>query len=174
MKIIPSDKLKNKLEEMKIKKDDFHEGIIDIMYEEWENKDLTYKEILDWLEEDYGSFASFAVMIWKYNQQVCNGGHIQYFNNGYANGNGGFFTIQTPLAPLHKKLIKLFKQTELNDEYSKRVLDILIDFRIEQWDDEIINYKYLSTLNKRYYEINDEFMNIVNQYIKEKIIEEGK
>lgn len=35
-------------------------------------------------EDSYGALAEFAVLIGKYNQQVCNGGHLQYWENHYA------------------------------------------------------------------------------------------
>ena len=176
MSVTASKKLIDKLLCMEVDDNDFHQATLNIMYDEWQNnhKKYSYKEILDWFEETYDSFAKFAVLIGKYNQQVCNGGHIQYFNNGYANGHGGCFSKHTPLIPLHKGLIKLFKQTELKDEISLKALEILIEFKIEQWDDEILNYEYLRVLDKRYYEINDEFMDLINEHIKQKIIGENR
>ena len=174
MSVTPSKKLIDKLLCMEVDDNDFHQATLNIMYDEWQNKDCTYKEILDWFEETYDSFAKFAVLIGKYNQQVCNGGHIQYFNNGYANGNGGCFNEHSSSIPLHKELIRLFKQTELKDEISLKALEILSEFKIEQEDDEILNYEYLRVLDKRYYEINEEFMDLINEYIKQKIIGENK
>lgn len=176
MIVTPSKKLIDKLLSMEIDDNDFHQATLNIMYNKWRNnhKKYSYKEILDWFEKTYDSFAKFAVLIGKYNQQVCNGGHIQYFNNGYANGDGGCFNEHSSSIPLHKELIRLFKQTELKDEISIKVLEILIKFEIEQEDDEILNYEYLQVLDKRYYQINEQFMDLINEYIKEKIIGENR
>lgn len=111
MNIVPSKKLIDKLLYMEVDDNDFHQATLNIMYQEWQTNYIgyTYKEILDWFEDTYDSFAKFAVLIGKYNQQVCNGGHIQYFDNGYANGDGGCFYKHSSSIPLHNELIKLFK-----------------------------------------------------------------
>lgn len=42
-------------------------------------------------EKEYGKLARLIVQLGKYNQQVGNGGHIQYYDNGYASdGEVGF------------------------------------------------------------------------------------
>ena len=177
MNIVPSKKLIDKLLCMEVDDNDFHQSTLNIMYQEWQTNYIgyTYKEILDWFEDTYDSFAKFAVLIGKYNQQVCNGGHIQYFDNGYANGDGGCFYKHSSSIPLHNELIKLFEKTELKeDELSLKVLKILKKFEIEEEDDEILNYDYLRALDSEYYKLCNEFMELINDYIKHKIIGESK
>ena len=82
------------------KKMDIHQAIMNIAYDEydkWLKKEneqrleegkfkqpWTYTNLLSYVETNYGSLAEFAVLIGKYNQQVCNGGHEQYWYNSYA------------------------------------------------------------------------------------------
>jgi hypothetical protein len=154
--------------------DGYHQSIMNIMYEQWQKEDaMSYNDILNWFETTYGSLAKFAVLIGKYNQQVCNGGHIQYFHNGYADGKGGFMSDHDPSIPLHKELIKLFMKTNLDDDISQQVLRILKCFEIElDEEEELEDLSYLSTLDSRSYQINDAFMNILERYFESKIMEQ--
>jgi len=146
-----------------------------------------------------GELSQFAVLIGKYNQQVTNGGHIQYYDNGYANGEAGFGVKHDPDIPLHRTLTVLFSQSGLRDKTSTAVFSILQEFLIEldteefleedQYDDEgnhyletvdnddygeVVNTQYLSKLDKAYYEICDEFMVILEQHFKHKITGDEK
>jgi hypothetical protein len=154
--------------------DGYHQTIMNIMYEKWQTESaMSYNDILNWFETTYGSLAKFAVLIGKYNQQVCNGGHIQYFHNGYADGKGGFMSDHDPSIPLHKELIKLFMKTNLDDDISQQVLRILKCFEIElDEEEELEDLSYLSTLDSRSYQINDAFMNILERYFESKIMEQ--
>ena len=49
-----------------------------------ENRPWSYTMLLSVTKSTYGNLAEFAVMISTYHQQVCNGGHLQYWDNGYA------------------------------------------------------------------------------------------
>jgi hypothetical protein len=144
---------------------------MNIMYEQWQTQNATsYNDILNWFETTYGSLAKFAVLIGKYNQQVCNGGHIQYFDNGYADGKGGFMSDHDPSIPLHKELIKFFTKTNLDDDISQQVLRILKCFEIElDEEEEIDNLSYLSDLDQRYFRITDPFMNRLEHYFERQI-----
>ena len=155
--------------------DGYHQTIMNIMYEQWQKEDaMSYNDILNWFETTYGSLSKFAVLIGKYNQQVCNGGHIQYFNNGYADGKGGFMSDHDPSIPLHKELIQLFTNANLDDDISQQVLRILKCFEIElDEEEELEDFSYLSTLDSRYYQINDAFMNILERYFESKIMEQS-
>lgn len=82
------------------KKIDIHQAIMNIAYDEydkWLKKEneqrlqegkfkqhWTYTHLLSYVETNYGSLAEFAILMGKYNQQVCNGGHEQYWYNSYA------------------------------------------------------------------------------------------
>ncbi|WP_295021137.1 hypothetical protein [Sulfurimonas sp.] len=182
-----------------IEEDGYHQVILNIMYEHWQDNAGSYKDTLEWYKNEYGELAQFAILIGKYNQQVCNGGHIQYFDNGYADGKSGFAKQHDPDSPLHQTLTVLFSQSGLRDNTSTAVFNILQEFRIaldtkefleeDVYDEEgnhyldrvnnddygeVINTHYLSKLDKAYYEICDEFMAILEQYFKEKITGDEK
>ncbi|MFA6138743.1 MAG: hypothetical protein WC667_11730 [Sulfurimonas sp.] len=165
-----------------IEKDGYHQVILNIMYEEKQSRKdgASYKEILEWYKNEYGELAKFGVLVGKMNQQVTNGGFIQYFRNGYCDGNG----VYASEIILHKELVVLFSQSGLNDETSLEVFKILQKFYIEIDEDfgeivdnenygEVINTEYLGDLDNAYYERCDEFMVILEQYFKNKIIKIG-
>lgn len=154
--------------------DGYHQSIMNIMYEQWQKEDAkSYNDILNWFETTYGSLAKFAVLIGKYNQQVCNGGHIQYFHNGYADGEGGFMSDHDPSSPLHSELISLYDKAAIGDDYLiHEVYSILQDFEIELDEDkEIENLSYLNDLDRRYFHVTDPFMNRLEHYFEMKIQE---
>jgi hypothetical protein len=182
-----------------IKEDGYHQVILNIMYEHWQKNAGSYKDTIEWYKNEYGELAQFAVLIGKYNQQVTNGGHLQYYDNGYADGESGFGVKHDPDIPLHQTLTVLFSQSGLRDKTSTAVFNILQEFRIaldtkeyfeeDVYDEEgnhhldridnddygeVINTHYLSKLDKAYYEICDEFMAILEQYFKEKITGDEK
>ena len=182
-----------------IEEDGYHQAILNIMYEHWQENAGSYKDTIEWYKNEYGELAQFAVLIGKYNQQVTNGGHLQYYDNGYADEKSGFGGHHDPDIPLHQILTVLFSQSGLRDMTSTAVFNILQEFRIaldttefleeDQYDEEgnhyldrvnnddygeVINTQYLSKLDKAYYEICDEFMKILEQYFKEKITGDKK
>lgn len=81
---------------------DYHQAIMDIAYENLKSmedpeKPGTYTVpthlprqpwshalLVNTTKDSYGELAAFAVLMGKYNQQVCNGGHLQYWENHYA------------------------------------------------------------------------------------------
>ena len=185
--MIALDKLKQEVLKRKdeIAKDGYHQTIMNIMYEYWQQEDVNmdYTQILEWLKKEYGELAEFAVLIGKYNQQVCNGGHFQYYHNGYA----GDIDEYNSDIPLHKNLVILLSKTKLKDEISLQVLKLLdelyIELDTEQYitDDyeedeyenpdymEVINTEMLNRFDNEYYKINDEFMEILEEYFKDKL-----
>ena len=48
---------------------------------------FTYYGLCEYAKYQFGSLVEFAILIGKYNQQVENGGHYQYWNNGYGSIN---------------------------------------------------------------------------------------
>lgn len=69
-----------------------------------------YDSTVDFLEDDNVSDAiKLAYLVGKYNYQVENGGHHQYFDNGYAGGTFGCFAPTDEKASMtaHKKMIDL-------------------------------------------------------------------
>lgn len=91
-----------------------HQAILNVAYDDWQNADnWSYSYMLDNAELKYGELAKLAVLIGKYNQQVCNGGHSQYWSNGYASRYTEGFGGKHEEAELHLKLIELFVKYDL-------------------------------------------------------------
>jgi hypothetical protein len=114
---------------------DVHQAIMNIGYSEWQHiPDWEYREMIYWTEKKFGKLAALAILIGKYNQQVCNGGHIQYFDNGYTDGKGGFTGDHSTDIDLHIKLIELYKEQSFKDQFStgQTVLTILEQVHYEK------------------------------------------
>lgn len=65
-------------------------------------------EMLENAAEKYGLAFKTFVQLGNYNYQVCNGGHYQYFDNGYASDGGGCFQNHDPECALHNEMIEEF------------------------------------------------------------------
>ena len=192
--MIATDKLKQEVLKRVKKYDeyDYHQTIMNIMYEHWQKEDvkMNYREILEWFELEYGVLARFAVQIGKYNQQVCNGGHFQYYHNGFM----GDTNSEEIDISLHQELVVMLNKSELKDDTSLKVFKILQELYIEIDNDcyveeavededgnivyedvendnymSIVNTDMLSNFDKEYYKANDEFMEILEKYFKDKI-----
>lgn len=91
-------------------KGDVHQAILEVAYDDWKNNDQMggYTNMIHHTLDTYGPLAAFAVLAGKHNQQVGNGGHMQYFDNGYAGGeNGAFNRRSEDDVELHHMLIEL-------------------------------------------------------------------
>lgn len=160
---------------------DVWQKILNVAYAKWqENDESTYADIISWVKLSYGPLAALAVLFGKYNQQVCNGGHAQYFDNGYASAESdGCFTSHKDIK-LHEEMIKLFKKycdIRLKDD----VLNILEQFELPLNDDEDddgdcyydFEQNNFMLLDDDYYEINDD---VVEQMVEmyQNILKERK
>jgi len=70
-----------------------HQQIMDHYFAIWqspEHKDWHYRDMV-YCALEQNPLHALAILTGKYNQQVENGGHVQYFENGYADGIGGYF-----------------------------------------------------------------------------------
>lgn len=139
--------------------DDVWQKILNVAYAKWrENDDTTYADMISWVNFSYGPMAALAILFGKYNYQVCNGGHAQYFDNGYASiGSSGCFSHHKDIT-LHKKLVELFEKycdIKLKDD----VLTILKRFRPLRDEDD---YDF-EQLDDDYYAINDKVMEQVTE-----------
>jgi len=177
-----------------VKEEGYHQTILRIIYDDCQrdNSNMSYDEIIEWIKEVYGEFSQLLVLLGKYNQQVCNGGHYQYYYNRYT----GIELEKTEAQiHLHKKLATLLSKSELKDAISLQVLKLIDEFYIEldteeyieeeiyedgeiTYDEyenpnylEVVNTEMLSRFDTKYYALNEEFMEIVEQHTKEKIIE---
>lgn len=132
-----------KLKDLLMKNQDFakgdvHQAIVDIAHDEWKNnKDWNYEDVCNWLRTNFGELAELAMYFAKYNYQVGNGGHSQYFGNGYAssntNGYGGNYTD----IDIHERFVELFSKLDLNKtlESGPKVYDVISDFNLELEDE---------------------------------------
>lgn len=78
--------LKNALKGRKIltkKEGGLHQTILDIAHS-LRFTGSSYNRFVYLVHNTYGKLAALAVLLGTYNYQVTNGGHFQYFDNGYA------------------------------------------------------------------------------------------
>ena len=88
------------------KEGNVHGAIMDVAYTLWQSKEgvsWSYKKMLEVITQRYGLLARFAVQLGNLNYQVENGGWVQYYDNGYGDGNGGFGDFHNPSSPLLKR-----------------------------------------------------------------------
>jgi hypothetical protein len=177
---------KNEITATDIKDNDIHQAILNIMYNEWRTiKAISYEDMVRKFWGEYGDLAAFAVLIGKYNQQVCNGGHYQYFDNGYAGKN-----MDQDIS-LHKVLIDLFPIELLNEKdlfqntIIQKVYTILNKFNVVLYDDDdgdhyysnnykVDNLKELRDLDNEYYEVSDQFMILLENFFETKYREQSE
>lgn len=101
---------KHLIESLQRTDEGIHQDLLTIAYADWQAADdWSYAKMLENAREKYGELVEFAILIGKYNQQVCNGGHFQYWDNGYASA-GGDITD----AILHERLVELFDKFEFS------------------------------------------------------------
>lgn len=81
-----------------------HQAILNVFYRRWWAGDYGgYPKMVDAAGGENPLY-SFAILIGKYHQQVCNGGHIQYVENGYASSEG--IPSSDSDLDLHQRLIE--------------------------------------------------------------------
>lgn len=131
------DKIKEYLSNNKdVAEGDIHQGLVELIHDEWNNnhKGASYEQILDWTAEELGQLPLFAMYLAKYNYQVCNGGHAQYFDNGYASSQSNGFGSRYHDIDKHNDFIDVFKDLEMNEilPSGKKALNI-----IEKFDNDL-------------------------------------
>lgn len=117
---------------------DVHQAIIDLAHDEWhKNKDWGYEDACNWLQKTFGNLALFAMYLGKYNYQVCNGGHAQYFDNGYASSESKGFSSNYEDIDKHEHFVELFKQLNLDNLLSsgKEAYNIISEFKLDLSDE---------------------------------------
>jgi hypothetical protein len=125
-----------------IKSEDYHQAVLDAGYAAWQlpaNKDWDYTEMLDYVEETFGEVAKLLVMVGKYNQQVGNGGHYQYFDNGYAGQEDRRRRNGNQDLSLHEEMVKLFEKHRLQFLINgEKVLTVMKNLRIVKDEERTI------------------------------------
>lgn len=115
-----------------LQRKDCHQAVLDVAYADWQQRrDASYGEMVDKAAEKYGKAAKLFVLLGKFEQQVCNGGHIQYLQNGYADGKGSCLQEHNADIGLHQEMVHLFREFKLAFlPHGKVVLEILESFRV--------------------------------------------
>jgi hypothetical protein len=116
---------------------DVHQAIMNIIHDQWENnRNYSYIDILHWVSTEFGKLFEFTMMLGKYNYQVENGGHSQYYYNGYAsnkNGRRGYYDN----IDLHEHFVELFEDLDMVSilEHGKEAYGVITNFTLDLNDD---------------------------------------
>lgn len=97
---------------------DLHQNLMDQAYAKWDARTTNYNEFVDSLPKN----ERCAVLLGNMNYQVCNGGWIQWCDNGYC----------TELLALRKILL------EMNTEMSNHIV-VMLDKVAETLKDEVLH-----------------------------------
>jgi len=114
-----------------------HQKLIDIFFEDWKNG-IGYDTFAKKIGEEYGELAQFLLQIGMYNSQVNNGGHQQYYDNGYASyGSSGFGATYDNIN-LHEELLDLFVELNMKKilKHGNELYSILYDFELDLTKEE--------------------------------------
>jgi len=137
---VNEDNLKKLLmDKVDFSKGDVHQAIMDVIHDEWQKTKDGYEEILDWTEKNLGIIPYFAMQLGKFNYQVCNGGHAQYFDNGYAStGNSAYISKSANNIELHNIFELLFKDLDMVSilPHGQEAYKIISEFDAELSDEE--------------------------------------
>lgn len=111
------------------------ETFIEKAYARWqseEGKEWSYQDFLSEIRSSDGEFGELIILIGNYDSQICNGGHFQYFDNGFADGKVGLrsFEKRDYTLPAHNRMIELFWQFKLNEKFLD-VYKIMRAFEVE-------------------------------------------
>lgn len=160
---------------------DYWQAVLNIGYDMWQknpDRSIGYSDMLSWVRVEYGEFAKFCILIGKYNQQVCNGGHYQYWDNRYAGDDEDDFT-------LHKEMIEYLGMSGLiYTSLGRKVYDVARRFGIitpdpYDWlrseDENLEPYLKDEGVDGAYYAFNSEWekffggvvRNAINEVLKE-------
>jgi len=155
--------------------------------------------MLENCEKKFGTFARFLVQLGKFNQQVCNGGLYQYWDNGYASArSGGCFSHHDndelhdwlvyhaaqylPVMNLKhgEQLLELFNKIYFDvDEEQYTVEEVYCEDEDEYYNEEVPNENYgqpctymFDKYESAYYDMNEELMEEVESYLNILIMEQ--
>lgn len=142
--IFPLFKNEKQLKDKLVKKRYFADGnisdaITNVIYAKWQSdNNIRYDQILDWTRNEYGLIPYFTMMFSVYDGQVCNGGHSQYFYNGYASSNSRGVAHTYNDIDKHEKFVKVFNDLNLREilPYGNKMYNIISSFTLEL-DNEI-------------------------------------
>ena len=169
-----------RLQEELVRRNDksFQEGdvlqaILNIGYDKWKTSDdLAYDDMTTWMRIEFGALAEFCILAGKYNQQVNNGGHEQYFDNGYASCGEDRSPYED--CDLHLRLIRHAEKLEVDgDEVGKKVFQIWKRFRIRdyEWEDSDVDRVINSDdLDRDYYDVSEAWLERLQGKLKTELV----
>lgn len=176
--LIPSD-LIAKIKNHSDSKESMWQGLMSVIYNEREHANpWSYTDLVNYARLKYSDFTAFCVLLGKYNQQVENGGHNQYYDNGYSGEETR--KCKCHVVELHELMMKYMAQFQFEtNEIGSKVFQIMSEFvswanknskydryhRDEDDDDDA--YCELDNLDTRYYAINDNWYSFIENKIKE-------
>lgn len=106
--------------------------VTDVGYREYQQKRVNnITEMNRWLDMKYGPLAKLAVLIKNYVYQVNNGGHIQYYDNGYASLETQGCMVDHEDTGAHDELVALVKE-HLTIPLQADLLKVLEQFEITE------------------------------------------
>lgn len=107
--------------------------LINDVYAYWNSDDnITYGDILKYANKKFGNVGELAILVKNYNYQVCNGGHLQYFDNGYCEENVGIFSDKDESIPLHHRMIQLIEILNIHHcNAVKPIYEVMCNFNVE-------------------------------------------
>lgn len=149
--------------------------LMDLGYRKWrrpENRSWCYRDMVEEVGETYGEVVKLFILLGAANYQICNGGFLQYFENGYASGERRGFHHREQNLLLHKEMLALAVKYGLHQsESGAQVYGILAEFRIVLGNDheegreddgrrhdEVSNTDELDALDTRYYALNEKWV----------------
>lgn len=148
--------------------------LMDLSYQEWRRpgrQDWCYQRMVEWTGETYGEVVKLFVLLGAAKYQICNGGLLQYFDNGYASEERVRFPRYDEDILLHKEMLALFGRYGLHQsQIGSEIYTLLAAFRIvvsdgseDEEDDgcqrnEISNLDELDALDFRYYAVNEKWV----------------
>ncbi len=112
--------------------DELFQEVLNLGYNEWQRREnWGFGDMVEWVEEQFGEEAALIVMLGKFNQQVENGGVIQWLDNGYASSSKergrGWRTIspEMDISLLEDMISKLTDSPLAKSHLGQNVLQIL-------------------------------------------------
>jgi hypothetical protein len=146
---------------METEKVDIHQSLMDQAYKKYQaNEEWSYKEFvtsLDFKEK-------VAVLTGNFNYQVCNGGFMQWHDNGYSSEAGQMLIILEKYKKGNPAITKAIQLIQEAVDTIKNVANESSNRNRYSWGDEedeeewdILNGK-LSSLDDYYYKIDDQFL----------------
>jgi len=183
----------SKITDIQINDNEYLQSINDFAYNKFAlSNNWDYADLINWLGENYGDLIKFTVLLASLNGQVCNGGIMQYYHNGYGDGHGGCMEEHTPEIPLFRETLKLADKYSYAMPSLIKLINISKNFKIEidndrcttelcldeedyeYYEEEVINDNYgdilnhdeLSEFDSKYYEFNADIINELEMFLK--------